>query len=1090
MRTLPLAGVFAALLFIGILGAHAQIADHVVINEIDTNPPGDDAKSITEWVELYNPTSEVVDIGGWKIASTTVTKKTLTIPVGTTIKPDQFLIYSYTSLWFTDVSEKVQLRDGAGKIIDETAVITDQKNDFSSWQRKFDGADSDTSNDWIFRTSSAGSSNGKMEAVGNGAGQLAIFVDADKRNYIFGETAIISGNVSKRVYQEKPYFTQQQITIHVDGPGSYDRKFTLYPDLNLQFETRIKLDKVLGVDAGNYVVTATYGAVDDTALFIVGDKEVTSEEQQESELVISTDKSSYMPGQRVEISASTNKIIPLVGLDYAVYDPKGKQVFSGKLFPTTDGKFSGRVFMTTVKPVFGTYDIIADYGKQHAETTFELLQDIKDQDNIVMSTDKQAYGLGDTVVISGRSNKHVVALDVEILQTGFDAIGKDTAKNALKIRDQVKLAGDSSFKYELKIPSDQLRLGDYRVTVSKEFGKAVLYFKVVDNPDEFVPVRTDTYVSTDKSDYMSGEKLIITGHVVPKSRSSYEAIPVKVSITDENGKPLSIISLDKKQRLGSENTITTYSFSAIPDTAGNYKIETILNPATFKTGAYIVKATYDDKVVSTMFTVTSVLDPTNTQIIANTDKTIYGLGEKVTVQGKLLSGQSAVKIVLTKPDGKTVNSGAKVDSSKFSWSWDIPQKDYQLADIRDPRQTRPSVFGNYKISIVGSSQTLDLFFKVSKTPETDTLEIKPLVVRTDQQQYAAGEKLTVTGEAIRRQQGSTTTGGVVPDRVTIQVKTSSNKEIYSSQVDFDTGGNFKATYDLPLTIFKDGRYKVTATYRGIIADTSFEVKNNIPLGDTGKLTLVLNTDKEAYSPGETIHISGTTNKVVFLKSLDLVVIPEEDTKINCGNFYCGLGGKKIDITRSYNNGIYSHDYKIPDNAVFGNYVIKADTDFGTFTKPFKIVEKKIAEEKSQKISEKFNRITESVTEIPLFAQTTDEQTIVPVALQGSFVTTKGSESAVNLRITSEEGQCIIGQDEGCLVSKSTKPSTGGYEIVTIGIHNYKITYSGHATLLEKFSIVPESEGDTIPDSVWTVEMVNSDGKSSRLYYEIVYTALQ
>ncbi len=49
--------------------------NHVVINEIDINPPGDDAKSVIEWVELYNPTDSKIDIGGWQIASTTNIEK-------------------------------------------------------------------------------------------------------------------------------------------------------------------------------------------------------------------------------------------------------------------------------------------------------------------------------------------------------------------------------------------------------------------------------------------------------------------------------------------------------------------------------------------------------------------------------------------------------------------------------------------------------------------------------------------------------------------------------------------------------------------------------------------------------------------------------------------------------------------------------------------------------------------------------------------------------------------------------------------------------------------------------------------------------
>jgi hypothetical protein len=251
-----------------------------------------------------------------------------------------------------------------------------------------------------------------------------------------------------------------------------------------------------------------------------------------------------------------------------------------------------------------------------------------------------------------------------------------------------------------------------------------------------------------------------------------------------------------------------------------------------------------------MFAVTDELDTTNTKISAKTDKEVYGLGETVKLDGKLFSGQSAVKIVLSKPDGKTINSGAKVDSSKFSWSWTIPPKDYDLADIRDPRQMRPSVFGNYKISISATSETYDVFFKVSKNPATDKLEVKPLEVRTENQVYSAGEKLVVNGDAIKRQQGSI--GGVIKDRVNVQVKSWNNKVIFESNLDLDNAGHFKSTYDLPLTIFKDGTYKVAATYQNLRAETTFEVKNNIPVSDTSKLTLTLNTDKDEYSPGDMI----------------------------------------------------------------------------------------------------------------------------------------------------------------------------------------------------------------------------------------------
>ncbi|MDC4228709.1 MAG: lamin tail domain-containing protein, partial [Nitrosopumilus sp.] len=138
--------------------AYAQtIADHVVINEVDTNPPGDDSESISEWVELYNPTDDDVDLGGWSIASTTVLKKTLTIPDGTIISSGDFLTFVNQKVWFTDTAELIELRNGDGLLIDKTREVFDLENDSKSWQRTYDGFA-----DWKFTSGTAGGSNGKL----------------------------------------------------------------------------------------------------------------------------------------------------------------------------------------------------------------------------------------------------------------------------------------------------------------------------------------------------------------------------------------------------------------------------------------------------------------------------------------------------------------------------------------------------------------------------------------------------------------------------------------------------------------------------------------------------------------------------------------------------------------------------------------------------------------------------------------------------------------------------------------------------------------------------------------------------------------
>ncbi len=1092
MSIIPLVGLFAAVFLIGCVGtsyASDNLADHVVINEIDTNPPGDDSKSVLEWVELYNPTDKPVSIGGWKIASTTVTKKTLVLPPGETIKPGQFLIFSYRSLWFTDVSEKVQLRNNMGEIVDETQVITDQKNDYQSWQRKYDGIVSD-SNVWIFKTSSPGSSNGKLPGSGAESTELGVFIKSDKTNYIFDEVAIISGNVTKRVYQEKPSFIQQQLRIDVTGSGKFFRTITIYPDLDLKFKTQIKLDKVLGATAGTYRIDATYGQATFSNIFSVGDLVTTSKEKLISELSISTDKSAYLPGQTVKISASSNNVIYGQGLTYKVYNPNGMQIFSGKLFPNKSGEFNGSVFMSPSSPVYGTLDIVADYGKQQAKTSFELVRDEKNTKEITLVTDKQAYGLGESIIISGRSNKHVAALDLEVIQTGTGSVG-DTTNNIFKIKDQVRLEGDSTFKYELKIPSEKSNLGDYRVTISKEFGKAITDFVIVENPETYVAT-PKYFIKSDKERYVPGNTVLVNGHVDIRERSSFETAPILISVMDDKGQQIKILLVGSKQ-LVQDKLVTktsTYSFSATPDSVGNFKLDFKINSASFTPGVYTIQGTYNKNIFETTFVVDNGIDIKNRDVLVKLDKEVYGLGETVTLDGTLVSGQPSVKIVLTKPDGKKTDSGTNIDNSKFTWSWTLPTKDFDSADAIDSRQARPTVFGTYKVSVVTPSQTVDLFFKLSKNPLEETLAQKPVTVKSNKTQYGAGEKLIVSGVVVKRQDTVSSTYGGIQERVNVQIKTMSNNVIFESNLDYDKGGKFQTTYDLPLTLFKNGKYKIVATYQKMRSETTFEIKNNIPLGMTGKTTLNIETDRQAYLPGETVHITGSTNKILSLAKLDLLVEHKKDTKIDCGTFYCGLGNNKVDISRSYENGIYSYDYQIPKNSALGTYEVIVDTEFGTFTTSFDVVNqlpKKVTGD--FKISEKHNRITESSIDVVFAEQTKDAILVAPNTLQGSMIVSRGSEKITNIMIHTDDGTCIIGQSKGCLISGSTKTDDSLYKTVTIDGLPYKVAYSGPNLILEKFSIFPEEDDDIIPDSTWHIKMQNHVS-SAKLYYEIIYKQIQ
>ena len=583
-RNLPI--VLSLFLLVGIVvPAYAQTTDHVVINEVDINPPGNDATSISEWIEIYNPTNSDVDLGGWKIASTTVLKKTMTIPDGTIIKPGQFLTYSYQSVWFTDSNESVELRDRNGVVVDKTPLIADIQNDFKSWQRIYDGFDQDISNDWKFATSTAGSSNGKLVET-QASKKVTVTASTDKSSYLFGQTLTLMGSVSEEVFIVKPFFQSEPVKVNISGPD-YSQSITLYPDLNLNYKTTLNLHQVLGIKEGHYTISVSYAGALAFADFSVGRESFEQITKQDSSLSIVTDKSQYIPGQQVTITGFASEVIPFEGMKLTVKDPEGKIVLNGNLYPTKE-KFSTSMFLTTVKPVFGTYEVHAKYSDKSAVMSFEVLQDIKENVPISLWTDKTVYGLGDEVTISGRINQVWISyLDLEVVQTKQSALKNTSGSDSgFKILDGVRVQGDGTFAYKFKIPNNSQRLGDYKINVSKDIGSASIIIHASANPDEFVVSNVPLTVNTDRNVYELGGKITVSGFIKdPQSSPSYTSgTPVKISIMHENGTPLEIIASTSPGRLSTSGTSVGYVFTAIPETSGHYSMQIDVSKNIFTAG--------------------------------------------------------------------------------------------------------------------------------------------------------------------------------------------------------------------------------------------------------------------------------------------------------------------------------------------------------------------------------------------------------------------------------------------------------------------------------------------------------------------------
>lgn len=124
------------------------VTGHMVINEIESNPPGTDAGY--EWVELYNPTGAAVDVSGWKLQTTAGAIETYIIPNGIVIPAGVFVVITFPSQFLDNEQESVVLFDQSNTEIDRTPFLSDADNDLRTWQRIPNGVNTDIASDWQF----------------------------------------------------------------------------------------------------------------------------------------------------------------------------------------------------------------------------------------------------------------------------------------------------------------------------------------------------------------------------------------------------------------------------------------------------------------------------------------------------------------------------------------------------------------------------------------------------------------------------------------------------------------------------------------------------------------------------------------------------------------------------------------------------------------------------------------------------------------------------------------------------------------------------------------------------------------------------
>jgi len=1006
-----------------------------------------------------------------------------------------------SSFWFNDVSEFVTLKNANGVIIDQTPLLDDTGDNMSSWQRIYDGWDSDNSSDWILKGATASTSNGKY-IEDDTVSDVSINLEIDKEQYDFGEKVNITGSVSKKSFNTSMYSSTtlmpEVVTIFVNGPGSFNDTITVYPDTSLQFSTSLNLHKVLGYNEGFYSITATYSTATATTNFSVGDiDESIITEDIAAELIVSTDQTEYQPGQWVEVTATTNNSLSHVGLKYTISNDKGSVVSTGTIFPNSDNEFTTKYFIPVNTNSFGEYKIFANYqvntqytnsqvsqsdDSQVATTSFSVFEDIKSSELISVSTDKSVYGLGEVIHITGRSNSiHVDTFDIHIQQTGIQTAfsGNDAAARAdpLNYHDTVRLDGNSRFELDLKLPSIDARLGDYKITAGENFGHGYGYFKVVENPDTFVESEaTPLGLETDKTTYALNDKMTISGLIQNYSQSEADKIAfqqVQITFKDPTGHNL-------KHSVHTSSNTDQYEeqlflFTSIPDQVGFFKNKLTLDAVTFGTGIYTIKVNFKDIHDSIKFEILSdeaialasmEEESQEPPITISVDKDLYEVGDTVVVSGKVLPRE-------------LVSARSEVEK------WEEQGKD----DHYRPKEGTHVDYTNYALNFVKVKIPYPVTLNTAPQSEFRTTTLDGSIP-TGGCGSSSGSECIGTGSY----DGTATYQSIVK-----------KLEPFESQVYPDNDGNYQVEYRLRGGIFESGTYSIEADYFGEKIDTIIRVVDNrYQLG--GEATISVGTDKTQYKPGEMVEITGLIENVYYFDPIGIIVNSPDQSGVNCLKMYCGDGNviKKVKIGGYYSDSpnLFGTSYKLPTgDFALGEYTVIADTKFGIAESTFTVTENPILKStaapieeqvlaKPTKIIDKVNRISTTSIPIGIKENAGDDDSLIPRVIQGSlFTSARGEESNVNLQVSTENGSCIIGQNADCVISESTRVPGSIYKVLKIGGIDYKVRYSGPDVRLEKFSIIPSEDNTPLKILQWDIDVIK-DEQPSRFYYKISYVPLE
>ena len=204
------------LLFVVIAIATSSASPNIEIHAFDQNPAGSDKGN--EWVTLYNPSNESVEIGNWTLETADGERET--IPEGTTLYPFAYYVYTPPYQWLDNSDEAITLRDTKGEVVDRTPVVSDSEGDNRYWMRN--------NSEWLFGVK-------ELEKDKIGSGVVKHVVDGDTIDVSFDVygiqrirlVGVNTPEIGEERYEEAKEFVNQTclgeaVKLDVDDRKQYD----------------------------------------------------------------------------------------------------------------------------------------------------------------------------------------------------------------------------------------------------------------------------------------------------------------------------------------------------------------------------------------------------------------------------------------------------------------------------------------------------------------------------------------------------------------------------------------------------------------------------------------------------------------------------------------------------------------------------------------------------------------------------------------------------------------------------------------------------------------------------------------------------